>query len=118
MMANELPDVLLWCFADSRVSLESYSRESRRLVFRVEKEIGLEVGLITFQDVSFITTAESFSGDGINAVPFSELTREFYARYPACRDSVESDDIAFQFYDQEGSIHTVVAKTIQYKKLT
>jgi hypothetical protein len=117
MMANELPDALLWCFADSRVSLESYSRKSRRLVFRVEKEIGPEVGLITFQDISFINTAASFSGDGIIAVPFSELTREFYARHPACRDYVEPDDIAFQFCDQEGAMHTVVAKTIQYKKL-
>jgi len=110
-----IPVELRSYFHDSTLTLHSYDAEDRQLLVHIEKEIGPETGIIGFGEVSFISIHQCFPGNAIRATSVPDLPDEFWSRYPAYLDVFESDDIAFQIYDQEGPVHLIVAKTISYK---
>jgi hypothetical protein len=111
----DIPDELRAYFHDSTLMLLSYAAENRELRIKIEKEIGPEIGIITFLNVSFVSIPDCFPGDTIKATLAAELAEDFWSGYSGYPDLFETDEIVFQIHDQEGPVHLVVAKTISYE---
>jgi hypothetical protein len=110
-----LPDSLTRYFADSRLSVESFTHADNTLTIRIEKEIGPETGFIVFQHVSFLLLPQTMSGDAMRAKPVSAAGQEFWSRCLLERDWFEPDDVVFEIVCQEGPVYFVVAKSVRYE---
>lgn len=110
-----LPITLTRYFADSRLELESFSNSENRLAIRVEKEIGPEKGVITFQHVSFMLLSSFILGEAIRARPVHEAGPEFWARCLLDGEWFDRDDVLFEIESQDGPVYFVVAKSVGYE---
>lgn len=113
-----LPTELTRYFADSQLRVESYSDADRRLVVRIEKEIGPETGLIDFRQVSFVALPTALPGDGMRAHAIDDANPEFWVRSMLLREDLEADDVLFEIFSQDGPTYYVVAKSIAYEVVT
>jgi hypothetical protein len=109
-----LPVALTRYFADSRLSVESFTQDSNTLTIRIEKAIGPETGILVFRHVSFLSLPQTMPGETMRARLVSEAGPEFWSRCLLERDWFEPDDTVFEIRSQDGPAYFVVAKSLEY----
>ena len=114
----KIPQALGRYFADSTLRFLSFDADSGEASLSIEKEIGPESGIIRVFGASYVSLPDCFAGDGIDAVPVADLTESFWNQTPCHRDLVEHDQTVFQFFDQDGAMHFLVADSITYDIVT
>lgn len=109
-----IPVELLRYFHDSTLTVDSYEKLDSTLVLKVEKEIGPELGTLTFRGVSFMALPTWMPGEAIRAYYVDDVSSEFWGRIPVSRDWLESDEIVVEIETQDGPVCVVVAKELIY----
>jgi hypothetical protein len=97
--------------------VESFTQRENTLAVRIEKEIGLETGVIVFRQVSFLSLPISMPGESIRSCHVSEAGPEFWSLCRLDHDSFDQDDVVFEIESQDGPVYFVVAKSLGYEIL-
>ena len=111
----DVPQALTRYFADSNLRLLSYDSDSNVLSVHIEKDIGPESGIISFNGVSYVAIPDCFSGDAIDALFVRDADDAFWQRTSCHTDCVEPTQTIYRIYDQDGPVHFVVAESINYE---
>lgn len=111
-----LPASLLRGLADSEIEVVSWGADTGELVLRVTKDIGPEVGLLRFSEVSHVNLAPRFTVEGMENGGVGVLPAGYPATYGHDRGLGEGERV-FLFRESWGAAHFVIAAAASYEVL-
>lgn len=112
---SELPASLLRYLPDSDLAVVSWDGANGTLVLRVTKEIGPEIGLLTFRGVSHVNLAPRVGISGIEIGGLEHLPRDFLAAYRPDDQRLESDENAYLIHGTWSEEFFVIAQSVKYE---
>lgn len=110
-----LPAALMPYLADSKVEVVSWDGEKDSLILRVSKEIGPEVGLLTFWGVSHVNLPQSVTVERIESGGIELLPPGWLDAFRPGDKSLDPDERVFAIQGSWGSLHYVIAQTAAYQ---
>jgi hypothetical protein len=100
--------------ADSQAIVDRWEAETGRLVLRIEKEIGPEVGFLTFSGVLHVNLPARFTLGGLEAGGH-ELLREEDSTAAGLVASHDATERVFVLHESWGGNYWIVAELMEYR---
>jgi hypothetical protein len=110
-----LPPILMRHIADAEVEVISWAGAEGRLMMRVTKEIGPEVGLLTFSGVSHVNLAPRLTVEGIECGGLEPLPDGYLDAFCPGDRSLGEGERVFVLRGSWGPMYCVVAESVAYQ---
>jgi hypothetical protein len=116
-MSNDppLPAALLQYLPDSELEVVSWSGGTDELVLRVTKDIGMEVGLLRFGEVSHVNLIPRMTVEGIDCGGLELLPPDYLETYRGNDVELSAGERVFLFRESWGAVYFVVATSVGYE---
>ena len=108
----DLPTTLLRYLPDSELQVVSW--DGSKLAIKVAKEIGLEIGLLVFDEVSHVNLPPTMTVAEIRVGSAHELSGSYFETYRPFDLRLDADERLFVFSESWGGNYFVIAKSIAY----
>lgn len=110
-----LPATLMPYLADAEIEVISWEGEKGRLVLRVNKEIGPEVGLLTLSGVSHVDLPDSLTVERIESGGLDLLPTGWLGAFRPGDNALDEDERVFVIHGSWGPLHYVIARSASYE---